>query len=301
MAEPLVGFAIGFRPIQYVQYQVRILLKKLNVKKILIVEYYKKLQGGYNVLRIFVPTLLLFVFNYTNAQVESNKKDNSKPTNVYSQIDNFIEFRTSPEFNIIGYNPRISYAPHENHAFILEVPLLYNLKYEKFGLGDVRFRYFGVAYRNYDNFFGSFGASLDVFAPTGKYENGLGSSSWRISPGLTFGFILNRAKTISVFPVLSYIYTSEPSSDKVPQELKEIDHGASVQLISSFVLSDDFFILITPILDFKDLEDEREDEFILEVEPVLDIMNDKFQAGVFYRGAFNSQSHTISLYFTVFI
>ena len=76
-------------------------------------------------------------------------------------------------------------------------------------------------------------------------------------------FILNKAQTISIFQVLSYVYTSEPRSDEIPDDLKEADHGVSIQFISSFVLSDDLFILITPIFDFKDLQDERKDEFIL--------------------------------------
>jgi len=236
-----------------------------------------------------------------NAQEAEPKKDNSKPTNVYSQVDNFLEFKTTPEYNTIGYNPRISYAPHENHSFVLDVPLLYNTGSEKFGLSDIRLRYFGITYRNYEKFFGAFGASMDIILPTGKYEDRLGSSSWRISPGITMGLILNQTQTISIFPVLSYTYTSKPTSDEVPEELKEVDHGASAQFISSFIVNDDFFFLLTPIYDIKDINDESEDEFLLEVEPVVDIFKDRFQAGIFYRGAFKSKTHTISIYFTVFL
>lgn len=257
------------------------------------------IEKSWSVVLIFLG--LFFSFQYSSAQELNKEKDNSKPTNVYSQIDNFMQFETTPEYNTFGYNPRISYAPHKNHSFVIDAPFLYNYKYEKFGISDIRIRYFGVAYRNYEQFFGSFGASLDITAPTGKYEHGLGASSWKISPGVTFGFILNKSQTISIFPVLSYIYTSLPTSEKVPEELKEIDHGASLQLISSFVLSDDFFILITPIMRVKDINDEREDEFILEIEPVVDIFKDKFQTGIFYRGAFVSKEHTLSLYFTVFL
>ena len=52
----------------------------------------------------------------------AQEKDNSKLTNLYSQVDNFIEFEHSPKFNTFGYNPRISYAPNEAISFILEVP-----------------------------------------------------------------------------------------------------------------------------------------------------------------------------------
>ena len=165
----------------------------------------------------------------------------------------------------------------------------------------MRFRYFLVPYRDYSKFLGSFGASLDVILPTGKFEDGLGTSSWRFSPGLMFGLILNQSQTISAFPVISYIYTTKPTSNLIPEDLREVDHGINFQVISSFVLSDDAFLLITPIYDLKDLKDEREDEFSVEIESVFDIMRDKYQIGAFYRGLFQSNVHTFRVFFTVFI
>lgn len=229
------------------------------------------------------------------------EKDNSKPTNVYSQVDNFLGFTKYETYNTYGYNPKLSYTPNEDHAINFEVPLLYTTKTDKFGLSDIRLRYFYIPYRDYTKTFGAFGASLDVVMPTGNFEDGLGSSSWRFSPGLTFGLMLNESQTISAFPVISYIYTTEPTSDQIPDNLKEIDHGLNIQVISSFVLSDDAFLLITPIYDLKDIEDEKEDDFIIEIESVFDIARDKYQIGWFYRGAFISNSHTIRVFFTVFL
>lgn len=245
---------------------------------------------------------LLFLIGLTSySQENSYEKDTSKPTNVYNQIDNFFQFVKAPDHNRFGYNPKLTYAPSEELSFVVETPLLYHTKSEKFGLGDIRFRTFYIPYKNYEKTFGSFGASLDIYTPTGNYEHGLGSSSWRFSPGIIVGLILNDAKTISVFPNLSYTYTSQPSSLLVPEELNEEDHGITFQVINSFVLNDDAFVLITPIYDIKDVDDEREDEFILEIEPAFDINQGKYQAGVFYRGEFNSKIHTFSLYFTIFI
>ena len=236
------------------------------------------------------------------AQVDNdNQKDNSKPTNVYSQIDNFLEFATYKTFNTFGYNPRLTYTPNEDNALTLELPLLYTTKTDRFGLGDIRLRYFYIPYRDYTKTFGSFGASMDAFLPTGNFEDGLGSSSWRFSPGLTFGLILNQSQTISFFPIISYIYTTEPTSDLIDPELKEPDHGMNFQVIGSFIISNDAFVLITPIYDLKDLGDEREDDVLLEVESVFDIAKDKYQMGFFYRGAFLSESHTFRVFFTVFL
>jgi hypothetical protein len=245
--------------------------------------------------------LSAFSQNINAQDVEEVKKDNSKPTNVYSQIDNYLEYTSYESYNTFGYNPRLTYTPNENHAISLEVPLLYSDLTNKFGLADMRLRYFLVAYRDYTKTFGSFGASLDVNLPTGNYADGLGSSSWRFSPGLTFGIILNQKQTFSIFPIISYIYTSKPRSNAIPDDLKETDHGINLQIITSFVISDDAFLLITPIYDMKDLEDTREDDFLLEIEPVFDIMKDRFQMGAYYKGAFSAQTHTFRLNFTVFL
>ena len=244
--------------------------------------------------------VMVYILSCSNS-FGQQEVDNSKPTNVYSQVDNFLEYVSAPGYHTIGYNPRLSYAPHENFSLVTEVPLRYHTGTKKFGLADIRLRAFYIPYRNYDKLFGSLGASIDVYAPTGNYDHGLGSSSWRISPGVIAGFILNQSQTISIFPNLSYIYTTEPTAASIPDDLREVDHGINFQLINSFILSEDAFVLITPIYDIKDLQDEREDEFILEVEPVIDIMQDRFQTGLFYRGEFRSRIHTISLYFTVFL
>jgi hypothetical protein len=246
--------------------------------------------------------LLFSISGFVHGQDESTKeKDNSKPTNVYSQIDNFLEYTSYKTYNTFGYNPKLSYTLNEDNALNIELPFLYSTKTDKFGISDIRLRYFYIPYRNYAKTFGAFGASMDVIIPTGKFEDGLGSSSWRFSPGLTFGLILNEYQTISAFPVISYIYTTEPTSNLVPDELKEVDHGLNIQVITSFVLSDDAFLLVTPIYDLKDLQDEKEDEIIIEIESVFDIAHDKFQIGGFYRGAFVSDVHTFRVFFTIFL
>ena len=249
--------------------------------------------------RFVTGTVLSFVLNIV--PVFGQEIDNSKPTNLYSQLDNFLEFTTNPNYRTFGYNPRLTYAASDKISFVLETPFKYHDQTKKFGPGDFRLRSFYVPYKNYNNLLGSFGASIDVFAPTGKYEHGLGSSSWRISPGIIVGFILNESQTISIFPNLSYTYTSNPTSPEVPVHLNEADHGMTFQLINSFILSKNAFLLVTPIYDIKDLGDSKEDEFILEIEPVFNIFNGNFQAGIFYRGAFASKTHTYSLYFTVFL
>lgn len=246
----------------------------------------------------FVLSCLIFL---AATSALAQERDNSKPTNLYSQIDNFLEYTNTPKFYTLGYNMRLSIAPNEALSFITELPLRYQSETAKFGFGDIRLRTFWVPYKDYNKTLGSFGASLDIFAPTGDFDKGLGTSSWRFSPGLIVGFILNKSQTISIFPNLSYTYTTAPSNENVPEFLKEPDHGMSFQIITSFMIPRTGFILVTPIYDIKDFGDVSEDEFLLEIEPVIDFAGGKYQGGVFYRGAFQSNQHTFSLYFTLFI
>ncbi len=229
------------------------------------------------------------------------EKDNSKPTNVYSQVDNYFEYATGPGYHTYGYNPRLSYTPNEDNLILVDLPFKYHSVSQKFGLSDVRVRYFNIPYRDYSKTFGSFGVSLDVTAPVGNYDHQLGSSSWRLSPGLTCGIMADKTGTLSFFPTLSYTYTTKPTAENVPEELNEADHGANFQVLASYVINDDAFFLLTPIWDMKDVDDAREDEFILEAELVFDIFRDKFQCGVFYRGAFQSKLYAYSLNFTLFL
>ena len=75
-------------------------------------------------------------------------------------------------------------------------------------------------------------------------------------PGVMIGLILNSAGTFSLFPVVSYVFTSKPTAEQVPDDQKEVDHGVSLQLITSLVLSDEAFVQVTPIYDVKDLRDD---------------------------------------------
>ena len=68
-------------------------------------------------------------------------------------------------------------------------------------------------YKNYEKFVGAFGPSIDIFVPTGKIEDGLGSDRWIISPGFTVG--LMASDMIQFFPILSYQYAGKPVSDNI--------------------------------------------------------------------------------------
>lgn len=160
---------------------------------------------------LWIVFLLIFSTATVYSQDTSGEIDASKPTNFYSMLDNTLENTSSPGQNIFGYRGKIMFAPSEAHLILGEVPLLYNDRTSIFGIGDIRARYFFLPYKNYDNFLGAFGPSIDFFAPTGSFENGIGSGRWIISPGITIGLMV--ADWIQFFPIISYQYASKPVYD----------------------------------------------------------------------------------------
>ncbi|AZQ63285.1 hypothetical protein EI427_13845 [Flammeovirga pectinis] len=248
-------------------------------------------------MKILFICLLLLISSITFAQDE--EIDASKPTNFYTQINNQLEYNSRKSGgNVMGYRAEIIYSPSEAHLILAEIPLMYNDQTEKFGLGDFRARYFYLPYKNYDKFFGAFGPSVDVFAPTGSFENGLGTSSWLVQPGVTAGLMI--ADWIQAFPILSYQYTSVPTADQIPTEFKEAQHGISFQVITPIIFSEKFFMQVTPIYTASNLTKTRQDRYIQEVFAQYAI-TPKLQTSVFYRGVFEDEDHTVRLGCVVFL
>lgn len=244
------------------------------------------------ILAFFSSTILLY------AQDDGQQIDASKPTNFYSLLDNTLENTFSPNQNVMGYRGKIMLAPSEAHLILGELPLLYNDRTEKFGLGDIRVRYFYLPYKNYDKFLGAFGPSVDVFTPTGSFKNGLGSGRWIISPGLTFG--LMAADWIQFFPIISYQYASEMVKD-VPEGFdNKATHGLTFQVLVPIVFTDKFFVQLTPIYRMNDLGDERKDRYVQEVTAVYSVAP-KLQVSAFYNGNFTDKIHQVSVGLTVFL
>ncbi len=249
---------------------------------------------------------LLFIITFTVSIVSLSAQDNtteteidaSKPTNFYSMLDNTLEYSSQSNQNVYGYRGKLMIAPSEAHLVLAEVPMLYNDRTKKFGVGDLRARYFYLPYKNYDNFLGAFGPSIDIFVPTGSFENGLGSGRLVVSPGVTVG--LMASETIQFFPILSYQYSSKPIYDNPTPETNKATNGLSFQVITPIVFSDKFFMQVTPILKMNDLGNARQDRFIQEVFASYAI-HEKMQLTGFYSGNFQDKIHTASIGLTIFL
>lgn len=240
---------------------------------------------------------LLFVAMMAYSQ-EEVQIDASKPTNFYSMLDNTLENTSSPNQNVMGYRGKITFAPSEAHLILGELPLLYNDRTSKFGVGDIRARYFWLPYKNYDKVFGAFGPSIDVFAPTGSFENGLGSGRWIISPGVSVGLMV--ADWIQFFPILSYQYASKPVYDNPTPEMDNSTSGLTFQVITPIVFSDKFFMQVTPIYRMNNLNDERQDRFVTELFASYSI-KPTMQLTAFYNGNFQDEIHQVSVGLTIFL
>ena len=225
--------------------------------------------------------------------------DASKPTNFYTQLINNLEFISRPAGgNLFGYRAEFLFAPSEAHLILGEIPLLYNDRTQKFGLGDIRGRYFWLPYKNYDKFFGALGPSVDIFAPTGSFEDGLGTSSWVIVPGVTVGLIA--AEWIQFFPILSYQYISKPTTDLIPDNQKMTRDGLTFQVITPVVFSEKFFMQITPIYQANDLGNNRQDRYLQELLAQY-AASPKIQVSAFFRGNFQDEIYSFRLGAVVFL
>ena len=230
--------------------------------------------------------------------MQAQEIDASKPTNFYSLLDNSFEYSNRPDENVYGYRANLTLAPSEAHLILAEIPLLYNDRTEKIGLGDIRARYFWLPYKNYESLLGAFGPSIDLFAPTGSFDDGLGTSSWVISPGVTVG--LMAAEWIQFFPIVSFQYVSKPTTEQIPDNLKKDRKGLTFQVITPIVFSTVFFVQVTPVLSVNDFSDENENRFAQELFASYSIA-EKLQLTGFFRGNFEDKNYTFRLGLTVFL
>ena len=259
--------------------------------------------------------LFLLAASSALGQNSGETPDVSKPTNLYSLFQNSGEWIDRGETNLFGYRASFAFATRDqNNLLLAEVPLLYNDGTSKFGLGDIRLRYFGILYKDYTKLFGAFAPSVDLFMPTGRAKNGLGSDRWTISPGVATGLIFN--KRFQTFPIFSYVYTSAPQSEGGTGDFvsnnsslslaqlavagdDDANHGISVQSITVLNFTS-WFLWVTPIYVVPDIgKHSLNNQFILEVRPSTTI-GGKYQIGAFYRRNFETKVNTLRFFLALF-
>lgn len=248
---------------------------------------------------VIATGMILLNSNMTRAQ--EKEIDASKPTNLYTQLTNSAEWtRTKEGTNLYGYRAGLSLAStNQRHLVMGEIPLLYNDKTEKFGLSDIRVRYFGITHLDYTKKFGGvWGGSVDLFVPTGKFEDGLGSSSWVVAPGIVGALMLS--KSFQAFPIVSYQMITKPTSDLIPAAQKKVRHGLTFQAVAVLNFNS-WFLWMTPIYVVPDLGDSsQKNRFIIELNPSLNPVG-KLKPSAFYRYDFENESHQLRASVVVYL
>ncbi len=197
----------------------------------------------------FTIILLLAILSITtiNAQDEETQEvDASNPTNLYTQVNILGEYTSLKDgTNLYGMRANVQYSFDPNNLVLVEIPLLYNDATSSFGLSDIRVRYFAIAKRVMTaEKFHVIAPFIDLTLPTGSFENGLGSSSFVLSAGAVYGFAIS--KKIMLFPGLSAVHVTKPSTDLIPDEFKFSGTGFLTQANMSISFNKSWFLFVNP-------------------------------------------------------
>jgi len=202
---------------------------------------------------------LIVLFSIKNIYAQYPTVDKSKPSNFYSNYENGIIYENNIKGDIMGYKGNLSYALSDRHLISGEIPILYNDNFKEFGVSDMKYSYSYLPYKNYDKFFGTFLTSIEIIAPVGDYEKGLGTGRWLFSPSVTAGLMVNT--NFQFFPSLAYQYRSGMISDKHSLDM----HGASFKIITPIVLNDEIYVHIIPNLFMCDFNKPDDIVYVQEI------------------------------------
>ncbi|AGC77961.1 hypothetical protein LX97_03468 [Nonlabens dokdonensis] len=255
----------------------------------------------YNYITFILCFYCLTNFAQDKATNSQNEVDASNPTNLYTQVNTQFEYTSLKDgTNLYGFRGNIQYTFNPNNLILAEIPILHNDATSAFGLGDVRLRYFAVVKREMTaEKFNVIAPFLDITLPTGKFEDGLGTSSFVLSAGSVYGFALS--KKILMFPGLSVVHVTEPSTDLIPDEFKFSSTGFLVQANVSISFNERWFLFVNPILTYLNTDGEWNDNWSGEFNLNHMIIPNKLKANIGYFPNFTNEATTIRLGATFFL
>ncbi|MDC8001178.1 hypothetical protein POV26_09020 [Aequorivita todarodis] len=225
--------------------------------------------------------------------------DPSKPTNLYTQVNTAFEYQSGKNQDLYGLRTNIQYAFDANNLVLAEVPLLYNDRTSKFGLADMRIRYFNAVKRNITERFIAIVPFADVSFPTGSFENGLGSSSWSLAGGVIFGFVAS--EKLSLFPGISYVHLTKPTTDLIPEAVKFSSNGIGLQFNASYVFSKSLYMFINPTPTFLNTDGDWKTIWSGETNLNKIIIPNKFKMNVGWLPNFTNEVHVFRLGATFYL
>lgn len=241
----------------------------------------------------------LNMFGQEEATSTKAEVDPSKPTNLYTQVNANLESSFSDSQNLYGMRFNVQYALNPDNLFLVEIPLLYNDRTEKFGISDSRIRYFSVVKRNISKSFIAIAPFADITVPIGSYEDGLGSSSWSIAVGSVFGIIAS--PKLALFPGVSYVHITKPASDLIPDDLKFTGNGVGLQFNASYSFSKQTYMFINPTPAFINSNSNWKTVWTGEFSLNHIFIPNKFKANLFWGPNFTYDIHVLRLGATLFL
>lgn len=253
----------------------------------------------YSALTLLLCSLLGFAQDNKTDSVQ--EVDASNPTNLYTQVNTELEYTSLKNgTNLYGLRSNIQYRFNPDNLILAEIPLLRNDATNKFGLGDIRLRYFTILKREMTaEKFNVIAPFIDITLPTGKFEDGLGTSSFVLSAGSVYGFALSRK--VLMFPGLSVIHVTKPSTEFIPDEFKFSSTGILAQANVSIRFNKSWFLFVNPILTYLNTDGEWNENFSGEFNLNHMIIQNKLKANIGYFPNFTNEVSTFRLGTTFYL
>jgi hypothetical protein len=247
---------------------------------------------------------LLFIGASFAQESESKKTtevDASNPTNLYTQVNTQFEYTSRKDgTSLFGFRGNVQYTLNADNLVLAEIPFLFNDATNTFGVSDIRLRYFNIAKRvATPEKFSVIAPFVDLTLPTGSFENGLGTSSFVLSAGSVFGFAIS--KKVLLFPGLSVVHITKPSTDLIPEEQKFSSTGLLGQANASISFSKDWFLFLNPILSVLNTDGDWHSVWSGEFNLNYMVIPNKLKANIGYFPNFTNDIHTIRFGTTFFL
>lgn len=224
--------------------------------------------------------------------------DPSKPTNLYTQVNFNAEYTSADGYELMGVRGNVQYAFNPNNLALVELPVLYNSGTEKFGLADVRVRYFNKFKENANARISALVAGIDVTLPTGSYADRLGGGSFSIAPTFIAGVKIT--KKVFAFPGVSYVHITAPD---VGNEFitSYASNGFGLQGNVSIAFSKRTFLFANPIYTYLNTNGRDQSIWTGELNLNHVLKPNKLKVNVGWFPNFTTEANTFRAGCTVFL
>ncbi|MFA5405225.1 MAG: hypothetical protein WC358_09845 [Ignavibacteria bacterium] len=238
--------------------------------------------------------VILFITIFINAKSQEKKEiDPSKPTNLYTEVNLNTEYSAGKDNDIYGIRANISYAINSDNLLLLEIPFLHNKNTAKTGLNDIRIRYFTAIKRNISTTLIAIAPFIDVSIPTGKFEDGLGTSCWSISAGSVMGLVFSQ--NFAVFPGIGIIHITKPNSDLIPESYKRTSTGVGFQFNASYSFNKSTYTFINPNPTVLNTDGKWKTYWTGDVSLNKIFIPNKFKMNISWSPNFTNEVHTLRI------